>query len=92
MSSGAFVLLDGFGDGGELVLVLFVIVVIEVFFDVVFDETGVDFDIKLDHIRSVVGFEWDDKKGFSVGLDGLLEIVLVAVGIGIFEEFPQVLV
>ena len=71
MAVAAFLFLDGFGDGGELAVLLFVVVV-KVFVYVVIDKAGVDFDVEFDHVGGVLGLKGHHKNRLSIGLDGLL--------------------
>ena len=75
---------EGLAEGGEFFLLAVVGVVVEEGFVEVFAE-GVDFDLELDHVDGVGGFKGDNKNSLPVGLDKLLQVVVVAFGIGFFE-------
>ena len=80
---------EGLAEGGEFLFLAVVGVVVEEGFVEVFGE-GVYLDFKLDHVDGVDGFEGDNKNSLSVGLDELLQIVVIALRIGFFELFFQV--
>ena len=80
--------LEGLAEGGELLLLGIIVVVEQGLVEVL--AKGVDFHFELDHVGGLFSFEGDNKNSLSIWLDKLLQMVVVAFGIGFFELFFQV--
>ena len=76
-------LFHGFTQGGELVLLRFLIVeegLVKIL------TQSVDFHLKFDHIGRVIRLERNHKNGFTIGLYYFLNVVGIAFRIGFFEH------